>query len=146
MTKIVVFDIDGTLANIEHRRAFVATKPKNWRAFTAGIPNDTAHQDIVELTHLFWNAGHRVILCSGRGEESREVTEKQMIDFTVPYHKLYMRPVKDHRQDSIVKVELLWKIREEFGNPAYWFDDRQQVVDAIRAEGIRVLQVCEGNF
>ena len=37
MNKVIVFDIDGTLANIEHRRAFVATKPKNWKAFTAAL-------------------------------------------------------------------------------------------------------------
>ena len=49
MTKVIVFDIDGTLANIEHRRAFVATKPKNWKAFNAGIVNDTPHEDIVWL-------------------------------------------------------------------------------------------------
>lgn len=146
MTKIVVFDIDGTLANIEHRRAFVATKPKNWRAFTAGIPNDTAHQDIVELTHLFWNAGHRVILCSGRGMEHRHVTIKQMEKFVVPFTEIYMRAEKDHRPDYIVKVELLQQIRKDFGEPWMWFDDRQQVVDAIRAEGVRVLQVADGNF
>ena len=146
MSKVIVFDIDGTLANIEHRRSFVATKPKNWRAFTAGISNDTAHQDIVELTHLFWNAGHHIILCSGRGEESRDVTEKQMIDFTVPYHQLYMRSAKDHRPDDIIKVELLQQIRKDWGNPKYWFDDRTRVVNAIRAEGVRVLQVCAGDF
>jgi len=146
MTKIVVFDIDGTLANIEHRRAFVATKPKNWRAFTAGIPNDTPHHDIIDLVHLFMDTGHNIILCSGRGEESREVTEQQMDKFAVTYHQLYMRPVKDHRPDDIIKVELLQQIRNDWGNPKYWFDDRQRVVNAIRAEGVRVLQVCDGNF
>jgi phosphoglycolate phosphatase-like HAD superfamily hydrolase len=146
MNKVIVFDIDGTLANIEHRRAFVATKPKNWRAFTAGIPNDTPHQDIVDLVHLFMDSGHNIILCSGRGEESREVTEQQMDKFSVTYHQLYMRPTKDHRSDDIIKVELLQQIRNDWGNPKYWFDDRQRVVDAIRAEGVRVLQVCDGNF
>jgi len=146
MTKVIVFDIDGTLANIEHRRSFVATKPKNWRAFTAGIPNDTPHEDIVWLARFFALQKHSVLLCSGRGEEQRDVTKKQMDRFGVYYDKLFMRPVDDHRQDSIVKVELLQQIRSEFGNPWLWFDDRQQVVDAIRAEGVRVLQVCAGDF
>jgi phosphoglycolate phosphatase-like HAD superfamily hydrolase len=146
MTKVIVFDIDGTLANIEHRRSFVATKPKNWKAFNAGIPNDTPHEDIVDLVHLFWDAGHRVVLCSGRGEESREVTEKQMMAFGVPYHRLFMRPAGDHRPDDIIKVELLQQIRKDWGNPTYWFDDRTRVVNAIRAEGVRVLQVAPGDF
>jgi hypothetical protein len=147
MTKvIVVFDIDGTLANIEHRRSFVATKPKNWKAFTAGIPNDTPHQDIVDLANLFMDNGSYIILCSGRGEESREVTEQQMDNFSVTYHQLYMRPAKDHRPDDIIKVELLQQIRKDWGNPTYWFDDRTRVVNAIRAEGVRVLQVAPGDF
>jgi phosphoserine phosphatase len=146
MTNIVVFDIDGTLANIEHRRSFVATKPKNWKAFNAGIVNDTPYHDIVNLTQVFHHTFHRVILCSGRGEENRAVTEKQMEDFIVPYEKLFMRPAKDNRQDYIVKVELLQQIRAEFGEPWLWFDDRTQVVNAIRSEGVRVLQVAPGDF
>ena len=146
MNTVIVFDIDGTLANIEHRRAFVASKPKNWKAFTAGIPNDTPHEDIVFLAQLFFAQGNKVILCSGRGEESRTVTEKQMKDFGVDFNALYMRPARDHRADNLVKVELLADIRKDFGNPFLWFDDRNQVVDAIRAEGVRVLQVAPGNF
>ena len=158
MNKVIVFDIDGTLANIEHRRSFVATKPKNWKAFNAGIVNDTPHEDIVSLAVLFYTLGYNaafngapndeyiVVLCSGRGEEYREVTETQMSNFGVQYERLYMRPEKDHRPDDIIKVELLQQIREEFGNPWLWFDDRTRVVNAIRAEGVRVLQVAPGDF
>ena len=146
MTKIVVFDIDGTLANIEHRRAFVATKPKNWKAFNAGIVNDTPHEDIVTLSTMFVACGNTLLLCSGRGEEQRDVTVDQMNEFGVLYSKLYMRPAKDHRPDDVIKVELLQQIRSEFGNPWLWFDDRTRVVNAIRAEGVRVLQVAPGDF
>ena len=146
MTKVIVFDIDGTLANIEHRRGFVASKPKNFKAFNAAIPQDTPHEDIVWLTRALFTHNSRIILCSGRGEESREVTEQQMKDFGVTFDKLYMRSKGDFRKDSIVKVELLAQIRKEFGEPFLWFDDRKQVVDAIRAEGVRVLQVAPGDF
>lgn len=146
MTKVIVFDIDGTLANIEHRRAFVATKPKNWKAFNAGIPNDTPHSDIVWLAQEFMDYGHIIILCSGRGEEQREATERQMDAFRVSYHKLFMRSAKDNRPDDVIKVELLQQIRDEYGNPFLWFDDRSRVVNAIRAEGVRVLQVAPGDF
>ena len=146
MNKVIVFDIDGTLANIEHRRSFVATKPKNWKAFNAGIVNDTPHEDIVWLARRLFVHNTNVVLCSGRGEEQREVTENQMKDFGVTFDKLFMRPANDHRPDDIIKVELLQQIRSEFGNPWLWFDDRSRVVNAIRAEGVRVLQVAPGDF
>jgi hypothetical protein len=57
-----------------------------------------------------------------------------------------MRSIGDFRKDSIVKVELLQQIIYDYGKPYLWFDDRQQVVDAIRAEGVRVLQVAPGDF
>jgi phosphoglycolate phosphatase-like HAD superfamily hydrolase len=146
VTKVIVFDIDGTLANIEHRRSYVATKPKNWKAFNAGIPNDTPHEDIVWLAKTFAAQNHIIVLCSGRGKEQHDATVKQMEDFGVFFNALFMRPFGDHRQDSIVKVELLQQIRAVFGEPFLWFDDRTQVVNAIRAEGVRVLQVAPGDF
>jgi len=146
MSKIIVFDIDGTLANIEHRRQYVANKPKNWAAFNAGMHLDTVHEDIAFLMDIFADRDDTIILCSGRGEENRGVTEKWLADNDLPYKQLYMRSKKDYRQDSIVKVELLEQIRKDYGEPYMWFDDRNQVVDAIRAAGVRVCQVAEGNF
>jgi FMN phosphatase YigB (HAD superfamily) len=146
MTKVIVFDIDGTLANIEHRRQFVATKPKNWPAFNRAMDRDMVHEDIADLARSFAAQGHRIILCSGRGSESREVTERWLAQNSIPCDRLYMRLAKDNRQDSIVKVELLEQIRQWEGEPWLWFDDRNQVVDAIRAQGVRVLQVAPGDF
>ena len=146
MNKVIVFDIDGTLANVEHRRPYIATRPKNWAAWNAGIPRDTAHEEIVFLAKTFHDGGHTIILCSGRSDDLAKVTIAQMADFGVEYKGLYMREAGDHRPDSIVKVELLNRIRKDYGEPYLWFDDRQQVVDAIRAEGIRVLQVAPGDF
>lgn len=146
MTKLIVFDIDGTLANIEHRRCYVATKPRNWKAFNAAIPHDSPYEDMIYMVNLFGETNHTIILCSGRSEEERTMTEEQMNKFGVCYNKLYMRPAKDYRDDSIIKTELLQQIRQEFGEPYLWFDDRQRVVDAIRAQGIRVLQVMPGDF
>ena len=146
MNKVIVFDIDGTLANIEHRRGFVASKPKNFKAFNAAIPQDTPHEEITFLAKTFADQGHTVLLCSGRGEDERQVTVDQMANFGVKFAKLFMRSKGDYRKDSIVKVELLAEIREEFGEPFLWFDDRKQVVDAIREQGVRVLQVAPGDF
>lgn len=147
MDKIIVMDIDGTLANVDHRRQFIATKPKNWAAWNKAMSRDTVHEDIRWLLDSIRNRNNtQIIVCSGRGEETRAVTEQWLSDNNIYFLALFMRKEKDYRKDSIVKVELLQQIREQFGEPFLWFDDRQQVVDAIRAEGVRVLQVAPGDF
>jgi len=149
MSKIIVFDIDGTLANIEHRRHWVSPKglgqPKNWYAFNAAMKYDTVNENIRWLLQTL-QKDNMIIICSGRGNQDRGVTEQWLRDNNITWQALYMRPEKDYRQDSIVKVELLEQIRKDYGEPYMWFDDRNQVVDAIRAAGVRVCQVAEGNF
>jgi phosphoglycolate phosphatase-like HAD superfamily hydrolase len=143
---VIVFDIDGTLANNDHRSHWIASNPKNWRASDLGIPDDSTYEDIVWLLNTFLRVDCTILLCSGRSEDTRTVTEDWLSKHSIKYTKLYMRSSKDYRKDSIVKVELLYKIIEEFGKPYLWIDDRQQVVDALRDQGIRVLQVAPGDF
>jgi phosphoglycolate phosphatase-like HAD superfamily hydrolase len=142
---VVVFDLDGTLADSSHRMHWVSSKPKNWPACDAAIPQDTVHTDIAWLLD-YLPSDTRIILCTGRSENVREVTEQWLRANDIEYNALYMRSISDYRQDSIVKVELLKQITHDYGRPYLWFDDRQQVVDALRAEGIRVLQVAPGDF
>ena len=145
--KVIVFDIDGTLANVDHRRHWVASKPKNWAAWNAAMDRDTVHEDVKWMLDSFHNRHDTsIIICSGRGSEHREITEQWLEHYFIHYDALYMRAVKDNRKDSIVKVELLNDIQRDYGWPFIWFDDRDQVVNAIREQGIRVCQVAPGNF
>jgi HAD superfamily, subfamily IIIB (Acid phosphatase) len=143
---IVVSDIDGTIADVGHRRRYVATRPRNWAAWNAALADDTVHEDIKALMAILQEAGCMLVLCSGRGEETRAVTEQWLRDNGFTWQALYMRAAGDHRPDSVVKVELLNRIRRDYGEPNLWFDDRQSVVDAIRSQGVRVLQVAPGDF
>lgn len=143
---VVVFDIDGTLANIEHRRHLVEAKPKDWKAFNDGMTQDKIHDDIVDLLLIFHARGDKIILCSGRDEDYKAQTIKWMQENDIPFDALYMRKSKDRRSDDIIKVELLNQIRKDFGEPWMWFDDRDRVVNAIRDQGVRVLQVAPGDF
>lgn len=149
MRKIIVFDIDGTIANNDHRRHFVEQEKKDWKAYNSLMADDGVYKDIIWIMSMMWaDMDARIILCTGREEVYREVTDDWLINNSLSHYitDMYMRGVKDYRSDAIVKVELLKQIEADWGRPQLWFDDRQQVVDAIRAEGIRVLQVQPGDF
>lgn len=145
--KVVIFDIDGTLADIEHRRGYVRSKPKNWPAFEAGIPNDGRMERTIDtLNDMVKSGDWYIILASGRGEESRLETVKWLKKNLIHYDELLMRPEKDYRRDDIIKQEILDDIRSRGMEPVIVFDDRQQVVDMWRRNGLIVHQVAEGNF
>lgn len=145
---LVVFDLDGTLANIEHRLDYVRSKPKNWKAFAAGIPNDKVNEPVAEVFFALRNDGHDIIFASGRNERSRDATASWLDRkgfWCVDSSKLYMRKADDFRSDDIVKHEILDQIIIDYGKkPDMWFDDRPRVVKAIRSRGVFVFDVYQG--
>src|SRR5687768_17058828 len=83
----VIVDIDGTLAEISHRRHYVASKPKNWKAFNASMHLDEPNTPVIEVVRALWTLPlvdeygpeTRILLASGRGEEFRGVTEDWLL-------------------------------------------------------------------
>ena len=140
---LICFDIDGTLANLDHRLGYVRTKPANWTAFNAAIPYDKPVEPVIDvLITLAQDVDNEIVIASGRNEHSRDVTEEWLsehgIDRTV-YEKLYMRKDEDYRPDTQVKREILDEIVKDFGVKPYMvFDDRPSVVKMWRDEGIYV--------
>jgi hypothetical protein len=62
----VLFDIDGTLANIDHRRAFLTKEPPDWKAFNAEMGNDVPNPIAVSLYKALRNANsYELILVTG---------------------------------------------------------------------------------
>jgi hypothetical protein len=139
-------DIDGTVADLTHRRVYVASKPKNYPAFEKSIHLDTPILPIIQAVQTLYNAGWTVVMCSGRGIQSKDATEAWLRKHAVPYQAIYMRPFKVYRQDAIIKYELLQQARADGFDPDVVFDDRNQVVDMWRSNGIPCVQVAEGDF
>ena len=145
---LVVFDIDGTLADNHHRIHHLKSKPKDWTAYDAGIPDDTDIWPMAETFRALRLAGYDIIFVTGRSERSRKDTVKWLDenDLHNSLSKIYMRPDGDYRSDDIVKSEILDQIIKEYGfKPDIWFDDRPRVVRAIRARGVFVVDVYQGE-
>lgn len=155
--KTIIFDIDGTLADVTHRRHHVASKPKNWPAFFAAMSDDPPIRDVVDLCQ-FLSLGEehyyggppslRIVFCSGRGEEYRAASEAWLKKYVRPFGTidLRMRPAGDSRSDVIIKKEMLDRLRAEGHDIWFVVDDRQRVVDMWRENGVTVLQCAPGDF
>ena len=146
LRKAYVFDVDGTLANGAHRHHHLNKSPKNWAGFFDDQYLDPPHHDIIMLLDLMADADKCILIATGRGEEHREVTAKWLRSHDIPYSRIYMRPLNDRRDDSIIKTEMISRMRADGFEPVMAFDDRDRVVAAWRAAGIRCLQVAPGAF
>lgn len=137
---IVIFDIDGTLANGEHRQQFVRAKPKNWPAYNRRMPDDTVHEHVLAMYEALSACdSHKLFIVSGREAIFRDVTEKWLLDNgVIGYEALYMRPANDYRSDDIIKEEILLKHFDK-DRILCVFDDRPRVIRMWRKHGIPVL-------
>ncbi|WP_299192255.1 HAD family acid phosphatase [uncultured Erythrobacter sp.] len=145
--KTVLFDIDGTLANIEHRRTYLAPPKPNWGAFNGAMGHDTPNEPIVALYKTLWRTvDYAPILVTGRNEKFRQVTEQWLAWNEIPFDRLLMRADKDSRADHVIKEEILDRLLAEGLNIVFTVDDRQQVVDMWRRRGIVCLQCDVGDF
>ena len=140
-----VFDLDGTLANLDHRRHLVAGLTKDWDAFFAACIDDAPIQPAIDLFLTLANTGFdHIEIWSGRSDVVRRATElwleREGISRT---YLAYMRPAGDHRPDEVLKRHFL---ADRKMRPDVVFDDRKKVVDMWRAEGITCFQVAPGDF
>lgn len=146
----MVTDLDGTLANCEKRRHFVRninndpTWKKNWGAFFKLVKTDTPNQFIVDKIKKVKGEGLDVIIVSARPEYTRKDTEDWLNMYSIPYDRLLMRASNDSRDDEIVKPEIVEKYLDK-SKILEWYDDRPKVIRAIRALGINVIDVGNGE-
>ena len=143
----VLFDIDGTLADIAHRRVFLDQPRPDWASFNDAMGDDTPNAPVVALYRSLWNAGtYDIILVTGRNECFRKITEQWLAWNEIPFGRLIMRADKDNRADHMIKEEILHSLQAEGKNIIFTVDDRQQVVDMWRRNGITCLQCDVGDF
>jgi hydroxymethylpyrimidine pyrophosphatase-like HAD family hydrolase len=152
--KTVIFDLDGTLADITKRRE-MSTKENgkiDWDIFFE--PNniwfDLPNEPVITMAQLL-SEKHRIVIFSGRSKSTKDETKRWLKKFDVPFDVIKMRPTSNE-----------WKFMPDDELKQHWldtlfpddkkngilcvFDDRQKVVDMWRRNGVTCFQVDEGNF
>lgn len=139
--KWVLLDLDGTIALSGERSIFFSTNPRNYPAAQAGIMHDEIIQPIHTLVNVLAKAGHKIIVMSARSEGCIEITKKWLIANGIPFDDIVMKGDTDFRKDYICKQEMLRKLVEKYGEPLLALEDRPDVVDMFRQEGVFSLLV-----
>ncbi len=145
-TKCWIVDIDGTIADTEHRIHYITNGHKNWNAWHANAHKDKPIDAVVSLLDMAAANDIKIVLCTARDEKCREDTLEWLHEHDIPYNALFMRKLGDRRDDDIVKFELLEQMYEMGYEPILVLEDRDRVVKMWRSAGLRCLQVAPGDF
>lgn len=149
LKEAVIFDIDGTLANNEHRVHHLYPEDgskKDWEAFFEDQSDDSVIPDVRRVLQMYNYSGVRIYILTGRGEEYRGDTVKWLWNYDIKYERLAMRPLDDRTNDDILKINQIKAWQAEGIKIVGLYDDRKRICDAARAHGITVFQMAAGDF
>lgn len=153
LPEAVICDLDGTLALLNGRSPYDAST----------CENDLPNIPVIETILAHYNAGRKIIFCSGREDKYRDQTIKFIETYcnnicshndcdlagvnmgVIPY-QLFMRKTGDMRKDAIIKEEIYNEHIKDKVNVLLVLDDRNQVVDFWRSKGLPCFQVAPGDF
>lgn len=138
MKNIVIWDLDGTLADGRHRLHLLPTKDydktESWTEFNLASVDDTPFQDNIQLCNAMGHGRYYTIILTGRSDVARTVTETWLKKQGVFYNELVMRSQSDNRKDTVIKEEFLRSIGLE--NILCCFDDLPHVAYHLRSLGL----------
>jgi len=144
--KVVICDLDGTLADCSHRQHFLSHEKKDWKGFFDGIPDDTVRIDVLDQI-LELEKENKIIFVSARPENYRKQTEEWLEKTFEGYElgtALIMREANDKRPDTEVKSDIYDKYLKNLDITVV-FDDRPSVIRMWREKGLTVKDVGEGK-
>ena len=167
MKKTVIFDLDGTLALIDKRRA-ISTKDNgkmDWDKFfdPQNIKLDVPNTPVIKMAQLFKKDGFKIVIFSGRNDRGFFATRDWLKIHNVPFDLLVMRPDKfkadswpiadgnpatpdmRYMPDEILKKAMLDTF-VDINDVFLVVDDRDKVVKMWRDLGLNTFQVAPGDF
>lgn len=152
MKNLAVFDLDGTLALVDHRRPLLP----DYDAFHAACVKDKPNKNVVKVLRTLLSSGRwGVQVWTGRPEQYRDRTEwwlrRHVLNNLTTLHAssvdLLMRPMGElSRPDEELKFAWLLAVRAAGRDVAISFDDRDKLVAMWRDHGVTCCQVAEGDF
>lgn len=150
---LYIFDLDGTLADIQHRRHFVE-RPRgqqDWTSFHCYCVNDTPVEAVIRTMESLRHFAD-VWIFSGRSDEVREQTVQWLMKHTSFMSweletALVMRQEGDYTPDDQLKLKWLNELLgEDRKRLVAVFEDRDRMVKMWRANGVPCFQVAPGDF
>lgn len=151
MKPLYIFDLDGTLALIHHRRHFVENRANRWDEFFAACVDDKPNIPVIETMTSLQNGGMcEIWIWSGRSDIVRNETMEWLADHTRQYWRhdeVKMRTHGNYTPDDVLKKHWYDTMSNvDKARLVATFDDRDRIVKMWRDLGVTCFQVAPGDF
>ena len=155
---LIIFDLDGTLADDRHRQHFLnepierGDKPssRDWDAYYKACGGDNVFGAVRDTAVALANTrAHTIEIWTGRRNSERMVTEMWLRHYGIPFNKLRMRDNSDYTKNVALKLRWLEKTLKYSSDPeqkVLIFDDHPGVIEAFRELGHNAFHVRDRGY
>jgi phosphoglycolate phosphatase-like HAD superfamily hydrolase len=122
-----IFDVDGTLANVDPYLHYVRGSNRDYEAFHEASIDALPNVDVVEMLNNAVADQHAIIVVTSRKDRWRGLTSLWLMKNNLISHALFMRSDEDNRPDYEVKKDILDKIDKHW-KVVHAIDDNPNVI------------------
>lgn len=123
-----IYDVDGTLANVDPYLHLVRGPNKDYDAFHEASIDALPNIEVIEMLNNSVSDGHAILIVTSRKEKWRGLTSMWLAKNDARSHALFMRSDDDHRPDYEVKKDILDKISKHW-DVIHAVDDNPNVIN-----------------
>ena len=138
-----IYDVDGTLANVDPYLHYVRGSNRDYDAFHRASIDALPNIDVLEMLNNSVNDGHSILVVTSRKEKYRGLTSMWLAKNKIRSHGLFMRADDDGRPDYEAKKDMLDKINILW-DVTHAVDDNPNVIRLWEDHGIPTTKI--GNW
>jgi hypothetical protein len=140
---IVLWDLDNTIRNIDHRLHYLKREDINWREFEEQCVYDLPIMPTIVMMRAVKALGKLNWIWTGCSDHVKAETEVWLHRHQVPYDQLIMKSLENDEETPVLSLKKRWLnvgpvIKERV---ICAFDDDPSIVKGLRNEGLLVYQV-----
>lgn len=142
----VIFDVDGTLANVDPFLYHIRGGKKDYDAFHEASIDALPNVSVLEMLNNAAADGHAIVIVTARREHWRPHTSMWMAKNNIRSHAMFMRGNDDYRPDYEIKKDILDRILSTW-NVVHAVDDNPAVIKLWEEHGITTTKIgtWDGN-
>ena len=135
-----IFDVDGTLANVDPYLHYVRGSNRDYDAFHEASIDALPNMEVMQMLNNAVSDKHAILVVTSRKEKWRGLTSMWLAINNARSHALFMRADNDNRPDYDVKKDILNKINN-YWTVVHAVDDNPSVIKLWEENGIPTTKI-----